>query len=164
MVKILFVCLGNICRSPTAEGVFRHHSQAAGLKDGYRGDLFIDSAGTAGYHTGAKPDPRSRETAEKHGVSLDDLGARAVTLQDFTDFDYILAMDMENLKNLQQECPEEHLDKIQLFMSFAPDCPGITEVPDPYYFKGLDGFERVFDFINRASLGLLSHISEKHNL
>ena len=163
MIKILFVCLGNICRSPTAEGVFRHKLHAEGIRDGYLGNIFIDSAGTGGYHIGAKPDKRSRQTASKHGVSLDDLKARKLTFQDFSDYDYLLGMDQENVSDMISIAPSEHHHKIKLFMNFAENCPGITEVPDPYT-GGMDGFERVFDIINRGCDGLLKHVRQHHDL
>lgn len=163
MIKILFVCLGNICRSPTAEGVFRHKLNQAGIKDGYLGNIFIDSAGTGGYHIGEMPDRRSRETALKNGIDLSYIQSRKLTLQDFTDYDYILGMDRENIRTMQALCPEPHHDKISLIMDYAEDCPGITEVPDPYS-GGLDGFDRVYDIIDRGSEGFLKYILGRHDL
>ena len=127
MVKVLFVCLGNICRSPTAEGVFRHHANNAGIKDGFTHDMFIDSAGTAGFHLAAPPDKRAQLTALKFGVDIGDLKARKLAQEDYADFDYILAMDSENLKYMQRKCPENHLLKLHLFMSFAQTSPGVSE-------------------------------------
>ena len=163
MIKILFVCLGNICRSPTAEGILRHKLNKAGIRDGYLGSVFIDSAGTGGYHVGEKPDRRSRETAEKNGVSLEDLRARKITLQDFTDYDYILAMDQENVRALQKICPPDKAHKIKLLMQYATDCPGITEVPDPYT-GGIDGFHRVYDIIERGSEGFFTYFLAQYDL
>lgn len=163
MIKILFVCLGNICRSPTAEGVFRHKLNQAGIKDGYLGNIFIDSAGTGGYHIGEMPDRRSRETALKHGVDLSYIQSRKLTLQDFTDYNYILGMDRENIRAMQAFSPGHHHDKISLIMDYAKDCPGITEVPDPYS-GGLDGFDRVYDIIDRGSEGFLDYILGRHDL
>ena len=142
MVKVLFVCLGNICRSPTAEGVFRHQINTKGIKDGSTHSVFIDSAGTAGFHIAASPDKRSQLTALKYGIDIGDLQARKVSLQDYSDFDYVLAMDNENLSNMRKSCPAKHHHKLHLFMSFAENCPGITEVPDPYQ-GGIDGFDTV---------------------
>lgn len=163
MIKILFVCLGNICRSPTAEGVFRHKLNQAGILDGYLENIYIDSAGTGGYHIGEKPDPRSRQTALKYGVNLDGLRSRKITLQDFTDYDYILGMDQENVCNMTAICPADHQHKIKLLMDYATDCPGITEIPDPYS-GGIEGFDRVYDFIDRGSEGYLAYLMTHYPL
>ncbi|WP_339864161.1 low molecular weight protein-tyrosine-phosphatase [Paremcibacter congregatus] len=163
MLKVLFVCLGNICRSPTAEGVLRHKLHTAGIRDGYLGNIFIDSAGTGGYHIGEKPDKRSRKTAEKYGVSLEDIRSRKLTLQDFTDYDYILGMDQENIYNMKALAPEEHHHKIRLFMEYGENCPGITEVPDPYS-GGLDGFDRVYNIIDRGADGFLKYLTANYDL
>ncbi len=163
MVKILFVCLGNICRSPTAEGVFRHQASKAGIKDGFTQDVFIDSAGTAGFHLAAPPDKRAQLTALKFGVDIGDLKARKLSLEDYSDFNYILAMDKDNLSVMRKKCPEEHQHKLYLFMSFAENSPGITEVPDPYYGE-IEDFDKAYDFIDRASQGFLYHIQQKYNL
>lgn len=163
MIKILFVCLGNICRSPTAEGVFRHKLNQAGIRDGYLGNIFIDSAGTGAWHVGSPPDKRSREMALKYGVSLEDLRARKITRQDFNDYDYILGMDQENVRNMKAICPPDQKHKISLLMEYAENCPGITEVPDPYS-GGLEGFDRVFDIIDRGSEGFLKYIQAHHTL
>jgi protein-tyrosine phosphatase len=163
MVKILFVCLGNICRSPTAEGVFRHKANEAGLKDGFVGDIYIDSAGTAGFHMAAPPDKRAQLTSLKYGVDIGDLQARKVSMQDYTDFTYIIAMDNDNLAILKEQCPTEFHHKLFLFMDFAKNSPGITEIPDPYY-GDIDDFERMYNIIDRAALGLLEFIKEKHHL
>lgn len=157
MIKVLFVCLGNICRSPTAEGVFRHKLNQAGIRDGYLENIFLDSAGTGAYHVGKEPDRRSREVAMKYGVNLDDLRARQLTRQDFSDYDYILAMDRENFRDMEEICPSDQQHKIKLFMEYAEKCPGITEVPDPYT-GGMDGFERVYDIIDRGSSGFLKYL------
>ena len=163
MVKILFVCLGNICRSPTAEGVFRHQANKAGIKDGFTRGVFIDSAGTAGFHLAAPPDKRAQLTALKFGVDIGDLKARKLALEDYSDFNYILAMDEDNLSVMRKKCPEEHQHKLHLFMSFAENSPGITEVPDPYYGE-IEDFDKAYDFIDRASQGFLHHIQQKYNL
>lgn len=155
--------MGNICRSPTAEGVFRHKANIAGIKDGFTKELYIDSAGTAGFHMAASPDKRAQLTTLKFGIDIGDLQARKVSLQDYADFDYILAMDENNLKSLQNNCAKEHLHKLHLFMSFAENCPGITEVPDPYYGK-IEDFDIAYDFIDRATQGLLNHIKRQYNL
>jgi protein-tyrosine phosphatase len=136
--------MGNICRSPTAEGVFRYHAEQAGLA----GRLEIDSAGTA--------DHRARAAAERRGMSLDGIRARRVSAQDFQRFDYIIAMDQENLARLRDEAPEEHSARLHLFLEFAAGSE--TDVPDPYY-GGAAGFERVLDLVEDASRGLLETLS-----
>lgn len=152
--SVLFVCMGNICRSPTAEGVFRHFVEQAGLSDRLR----IDSAGTHAYHTGEPADRRARAAAERRGMSLDGISARRVTVDDFERFDYIVAMDEDNLLRLRDEAPAEHHEKISLFLDFA-DCEE-REVPDPYY-GGAAGFERVLDLVEEASRGLLETLSRR---
>lgn len=158
MVKILFVCMGNICRSPTAEGVFRHHVERHNLQHA----VFIDSAGTHSYHIGNQPDRRAQEAARARGVDLSTLRARRVSSNDFEHFDYILAMDRPNYEDLCQDCPEEYRHKVQLFMSYAEGV-GETEVPDPYY-GAKKGFEYVLDLVEAASEGLLKAIKTRHNL
>lgn len=144
--SVLFVCLGNICRSPTAEGVFAHKASKI------RVELTIDSAGTAGFHTGASPDKRSQNVAAKRGYNLSKLQCRKVNDDDFHKFDYIVAMDKANLQDLRRKCPEDLHHKISLFMSFTQS--DFDEVPDPYY-SGLKGFELVLDLIEEASDALL---------
>lgn len=149
---VLFVCMGNICRSPTAEGVFRHHVNAAGLAD----MVEIDSAGTHAYHTGEPPDHRATAAAERRGISLAGIAARRVSNDDFERFDLILAMDEDNQQRLLDEAPGIHRDKVRLFLDYSST--NETEVPDPYY-GGAAGFERVLDLIEDASRGLLASIS-----
>jgi|TARA_B110000495_G_scaffold202206_1_gene221670 protein-tyrosine phosphatase len=151
-VSVLFVCMGNICRSPTAEGVFRHFVNEAGLNE----EITVDSAGTHAYHVGEPPDRRAMAAAERRGVSLVGLKARRVTDDDFERFDHIIAMDEDNLIRLQEQSTDEYRDKISLFLSFAVDTE--TEVPDPYYGGGA-GFERVLDLVEKASRGLLETLS-----
>ena len=158
MVRVLFVCLGNICRSPTAEGVFRHVVERAGLKD----HIEIDSAGTHAYHIGDPPDLRSQEAARRRGIDLSSLRGRKATAEDIERFDYILAMDAENLANLRAICPVGLDEKVRLFLEFAPNRPE-REVPDPY-FGGESGFERVLDMIDEAAHGLLAHLRQRHGL
>ena len=150
--SVLFVCMGNICRSPTAEGVFRYHVEQAGLAD----SLLIDSAGTHAYHTGEPPDRRARAAAERRGMSLEGIRARRVIAGDFERFDYIIAMDEDNLARLRDESPIEHHDKLRLFLEFGNLSE--REVPDPYY-GGSAGFERVLDLVDEASRGLLETLS-----
>lgn len=156
MVKVLFVCLGNICRSPTAEGVFRDVVQRAGLDR----HIEIDSAGTHAYHVGAPPDRRAQQAAQRRGIDLSSLRGRKAVRADFERFDFILAMDEENLENLLAICPEGQESKAQLFLDYAPHRPE-REVPDPYY-GGDAGFERVLDMIEEAAQGLLAEIRKRH--
>lgn len=155
-VKVLFVCMGNICRSPTAEGVFAKHVQEANL----HGSIAIDSAGTHAYHVGEPPDPRAQTTASKRGIDLSPLRARRAVAEDFDVFDYVLAMDRDNYEGLQAICPPGSEYKLQLFLSYAPNLE-YDEVPDPYY-GGPMGFERVLDMIEEASAGLLEDIKLRH--
>jgi protein-tyrosine phosphatase len=150
--SVLMVCMGNICRSPTAEGVLRRKVQGAGLE----GAVHIDSAGTIDYHVGSPPDERSARHARQRGYDLSSLRARQVHARDFERFDLILAMDWENLQELQSLCPPEHEHKLRRLMEFAP--PGLGDVvADPYY-GGRDGFERVLDHVEAACEGLLGHL------
>lgn len=157
-VKVLFVCMGNICRSPTAEGVFRKLVEDRGLSH----LIATDSAGTHAYHIGEQPDRRSQQAALKRDVTMDDLRARKVDESDFDRFDYILAMDRDNFRNLDEI--EQRIgstaSKLQLFMEYAPHHSGM-EVPDPYY-GGPSGFETVLDMIEAASEGLLAEIEKRH--
>ena len=152
--RVLFVCMGNICRSPTAEGVFRYHAEQAGMT----AQLEIDSAGTHAYHMGEPPDRRARTAAERRGMSLDNIYARRVTTEDFERFDYIIAMDEDNLARLHDESPEGHHSELRLFLEFSDGDE--REVPDPYY-GGAAGFERVLDLVEAASRGLLETLSHK---
>lgn len=151
-VRVLFVCMGNICRSPTAEGVFRTLVEAAGLD----GRVQIDSAGTHDYHIGNPPDARAQAAAARRGYDLSKLRARQVEQGDFAAFDYLLAMDEHNRSLLLQQCPSEQRRKVRLLLEFATgNVP--TEVPDPYY-GGPQGFEQVLDLVENAAQGLLQHI------
>jgi protein-tyrosine phosphatase len=151
-MKILFVCLGNICRSPTAEVVFREIVARAAP------DLTVevDSAGTAAYHVGAPPDARTQQAALRRGYDMSALRARVVESTDFTRFDLILAMDRQNLEALQRHAPAPAHERIRLFLEFAADSD-VMEVPDPYY-GGANGFEEVLDLVEAASRGLLQHL------
>ena len=150
--RVLFVCLGNICRSPTAEGVLRHLAakEAPGLA------LDIDSAGTADYHIGAPPDPRSQRAALKRGIDISGLQARQVAADDFACFDLILAMDRDNLRELQAMLPEHSRARVRLFLEYAPEL-GRLDVPDPYY-GGPNGFEEVLDLVESAARALLAYL------
>ncbi len=155
-VKVLFVCMGNICRSPMAHGVFRQLVRDEGLSE----VIEIDSAGTHGYHVDEPPDRRAILTAARRGVEIEDLRARRAESQDFHYFDYILAMDQENYVSLSAICPRGMERKLLLFMDFAPELH-TREVPDPYY-GGPGGFETVFDLVEAASRELLAHIRGRH--
>ncbi len=155
-VGVLFICMGNICRSPTAHGVFRKLVQDEGLEQW----IEIDSAGTHAYHVGSSPDPRAQAAAASRNIDLSDLRGRQVEMGDFHRFEYILAMDTENLGILKELCPAEAEEKLCLFMEFAPDY-GMREVPDPYY-GGDRGFDQVFDMIEEASKGLIAEIRQRH--
>lgn len=155
-VKVLFVCMGNICRSPTAEAVFRARVEEAGLA----GQIRIDSAGTHDYHIGEPPDARTQRAAAKRGYDMSNLRGRQVERADFGRFDYVLAMDNANLSILQRLRPNDADSHLGLFLDFA-ERHGDHEVPDPYY-GSVDGFERVLDMAEDASDGLLRHIRSKH--
>ncbi len=151
MTRILFVCMGNICRSPLAEGVFRQLAEAhAGL------ELEIDSAGTHGYHAGDPPDDRAIAAARRRGVDISKLRARKVQDQDFRQFDLIVAMDRQNFRVLSQQFPR-YSDRVRLLMDYAGERK--ADVPDPYY-GGMEGFEHALDLIERGAKGLLDSLSE----
>nr|WP_281401027.1 low molecular weight protein-tyrosine-phosphatase [sulfur-oxidizing endosymbiont of Gigantopelta aegis] len=155
-IKVLFVCMGNICRSPTAHGVFESMVNNEHLSD----QIEIESAGTHAYHVGEQADKRAQETALQHEVDLSYIRARKVKTSDFEYYDYILAMDSDNYAMLEQDCPSEYLDKVMLFLKFAPAHP-LDEVPDPYY-GGIKGFANVFEMVDMASKGLLEDIKAHH--
>ena len=155
MIKVLFVCTGNICRSPTAEGVFKHFVAQAGLED----RIVTDSAGTGDYHIGEAPDPRSQSAALARGYDISPLCARQVRVRDFGEFDYILAMDETHVRQLKRLSPPEHAGRVRLFMEFAGQ-GAPREVPDPYY-GGARGFEHVLDLVEQASRGLLDHLRQR---
>lgn len=153
MTRVCFVCLGNICRSPTAEGVFRRLVHDANLD----GQFEIDSAGTAAYHVGESADARSCAAAHRRGYELAGKG-RQFQVRDFDVFDYVLAMDADNLRALRQLAPNDAARrKIQLLREYDPTAPAGAEVPDPYY-GGAAGFDNVIDICERACTGLLNHI------
>ena len=152
MVKVLFVCLGNICRSPTAEGVFRKHIQINCLED----KIKIDSVGTGSWHVGNPPDTRSQGFAAQRGYDISNQRSRLINNLDVIESDYLLAMDTDNILTLQKLIPEEMQNKLFRFLEFAPHLNQL-DVPDPYY-SGPDGFDLVLDLIEDASEGLLMHI------
>ncbi len=151
-IRVLFVCMGNICRSPTAEGVFAALVQSEDIDDRFE----IDSAGTHAYHVGDAPDLRAQKAAKDRGVDLSKLRARKVIVGDYQDFDYLLVMDDDNYEIVMEFCPEEHKHKVKHFLEYAPHLE-TREVPDPYY-GGSYGFERVLDMVEDASLGFLNTV------
>jgi protein-tyrosine phosphatase len=153
-LRVLFVCLGNICRSPTAEGVFRQllAQHAPGL------NVEVDSAGTADYHIGDAPDARSQRAAKRRGVDLSGLRGRQIAADDFARFDLILAMDRANLRELQAVAPARSRAALRLFLDYAPQL-GLRDVPDPYYGDA-GGFEKVLDLCAAASQGLLAELEK----
>ncbi len=155
MTKVLFVCMGNICRSPTAEGVFRHKVQQNNLQD----QISIDSAGTHAYHVGNPPDQRAQDAALKRDIDLSQQRARRVSGDDFSEFDYVIAMDESNLDDLLSICPAGYEDRLHLFLAFSDS--ENREVPDPYYGQGR-GFEIVLNLVEDASEGLLEHIRKNN--
>lgn len=154
-IRVLFVCMGNICRSPTAEGVFASLLMSRDLANAFE----VDSAGTHAYHVGDAPDLRSQKAARDRGVELKHIKARKVSQNDFEKFDYILAMDGENHAILSQICPDDHQHKIRLFLEYAPQLNQL-EVPDPYY-GGAYGFERVLDMVEAASEGFIEALQRE---
>jgi protein-tyrosine phosphatase len=155
-VSVLFVCMGNICRSPTAEAVFRHYAGNAGLT----GYILIDSAGTHDYHIGDAPDARAQRAAQQRGYDMSGLRGRQVDEGDFHRFDYVLAMDRANLAILRRLAPQGSNAQVRLFLEYARHHTE-REVPDPYY-GGASGFERVLDMAEDAAEGLLQHICQQH--
>ena len=152
---VLFVCLGNICRSPTAEAVFR----TLAVRDAPEIHVIVESAGTAQYHVGSAPDARAQAAARRRGYEMAGLRARTIERRDFERFDLILAMDRSNWSALQRLAPHASRERVRLFLEFAADA-GVLEVPDPYY-GGPNGFEEVLDLIEAASRGLLRHLQER---
>lgn len=158
-ISVLFVCLGNICRSPLAEAVFREVVVEAKLESRFR----IDSAGTSGYHDGDPPDARTTEVAGRRGVSVAGV-SRRVTPQDVDSFDYLVVMDEENRRAVERLVADTPADaEVRLLREFDPEAGGDMEVPDPY-FGGPDGFENVHDLVERAARGLLRHLVDRHDL
>lgn len=156
MIKVLFVCMGNICRSPTAHGVFETLVEQQGLRD----QIEIDSAGTHAYHVGEPPDRRAQKTALRRGFDLSTQRARRVQPSDFEYYDFVLSMDNDNQANLIAICPARYRHKVELFLAYTSHFDE-SEVPDPYY-GGVKGFERVLDLIESAASGLLDEIKRQH--
>ncbi len=155
-ISVLFVCMGNICRSPTAEGVFRHLVAERGLMD----RIDVDSAGTHAYHVGEPPDRRAQAAAAQRGVLLADIRARRFGMADFERFDFVLAMDRDNLNLLSEQADASQRRKLHLFLDFSSGAE--SEVPDPYY-GGATGFERVLDLVEDASRGLLETLMSRQD-
>ncbi|MGE6605855.1 low molecular weight protein-tyrosine-phosphatase [Halomonas sp. NPDC076908] len=153
-MKVLFVCLGNICRSPTAEGVFRRALERARMIN----EVEVDSCGVGNWHVGKAPDQRAQQAAKRRGVDLSGLRARQLSEQDFTEFDYVLGMGQDNLRAMRELKPANSRAYIGLFLDFA-GTPGV-EVPDPYY-GGEEGFENVINMIEAASNGLIQHLQRE---
>lgn len=154
--RVLFVCMGNICRSPTAEAVFRRLVDNSPLA----GKMEIDSAGTIGAHAGARPDPRAIQLAASRGYELERIRARQIVAADFDRFDFVIAMDELNVRHLKSMCPPDLTHKIELLLAFSPDV-GTSEVPDPYYGSAGD-FEHALALIESGCNGLLRHIVHPH--
>ncbi len=153
MIRVCFVCLGNICRSPTAEGVLRHLVEAAGLGD----RIAVESAGTCAYHVGDPPDPRARAAARARGIVVDGR-ARQFERADFARLDHVIAMDTDNLRDLVAMAPDAAAEaKLSLLLDFDPDSPPGASVPDPYY-GGPDGFDQVLDLCLAGCRGLLAQL------
>jgi protein-tyrosine phosphatase len=155
-INVLFVCLGNICRSPTAHGVFQGLVDQAGLRD----KIIVDSAATSDWHAGKSPDSRSMAHAHQRGYDLSSLRARQIIRSDFEQFDYIFGMDQSNMDNMHPLCPNDYRGHFELFLNFA-DTADCSEVPDPYC-RGEDGFELVLDLVEEASRNLLAHIQREY--
>lgn len=154
MTKVLFVCMGNICRSPMAEGMFRHAIKEAGLEN----QVQIDSAGTHSYHIGSPPDPRAQQAIQKRGIDISGQRSRLVTDKDFAEYDYILVMDGANHSHLIRRAGAAYQDKIRRLLSFSRKYPNL-DVPDPYY-GGNEGFEENLDMIHDAVQNLLREVSQ----
>lgn len=158
VIRVLFVCTGNICRSPTADGVFTTKVKEAGLG----GSIIIDSCGLTGYHAGEQPDLRAQQMAQTQGYDLSFIRAREIKPSDYHQFDYILGMDQGHLKTMQKQAPAEFQSKLHLFLDFNPALQG-RSVPDPYY-GGESGFKEVFDMIEQTASLLLSELKDRHGL
>lgn len=153
-IKVLFVCLGNICRSPTAHGIFEKKA----IDQGLQGSIIVDSAGTGDWHIGKSPDKRACKTASQNGYKITQLIARQVEPEDFIKFDYILAMDKKNLSDLMAMVPPDFIGHLGLFLDYSDS--NLAEVPDPYC-GGQDGFTEVLMLIEDATNGLLRHLSRQ---
>ncbi len=162
-MRVIFVCLGNICRSPLAEGVFRNRLAARGLSTDENDGIPTDSAGLGDWHAGSAPDKRSIAVAKKHGIDITSQRARKIVESDFENFDFVVAMDRDNVDALKKLCPTQFADRIHLLMSFVPNSK-IREVPDPYFFRDEESFARVYAVIADGVDGLISHLDAHHAL
>ncbi len=151
-IKVLFICMGNICRSPTAEGVFSNLLLSKHLEKQFK----IDSAGTHAYHVGEAPDRRAQQSALNRGVKLKHIRGRRLKDRDYLTFDYLLVMDNDNYRNVMADCPEGCEEKVRYFLEFASQLDTLN-VPDPYY-GGRNGFEQVLDMVEAASEGFLDYL------
>ena len=158
VISVLFVCTGNICRSPTADGIFAKMVEEAGLA----AHITVDSCGTTGYHVGEPPDRRAIQEARKRGYNLAHLRARKLSAADFENFDYLIAMDDGHLDALERACPKQYRDRVKLFLDYHPSRQG-QSVPDPYY-GGTQGFIHVLDLIEETSHNLLAELRQTHGL
>ncbi len=154
-MRILLVCMGNICRSPMAEGVLRRALEERGLL----GEVELDSAGTGSWHVGEPPDPRAQAAIGERGIDISMLRGRQVRMSDFEQYDLIVAMDRDNVAELLDRAPPGTERKIRLYLDFAPEVPQ-QEVPDPYY-GGREGFERVLDLLEKGAKGLVNHVEDQ---
>ena len=159
MIRLLFVCMGNICRSPLAEGVFLHLAKERNLSEKFE----VDSAGVGDWHVGHAPDPRSQAVANKHGIELMCRARQVETPEDFENFDLILAMDRTNFRDLLSLSPSEYHHKIRLMRDYDSSAMEDREVPDPYY-GGPGGFDNVYDMLQRACSGLLEELAASGGL
>ncbi len=158
-IGVLFVCLGNICRSPSAQGIFQHQVDEAGLTDRF----LIDSCGTAAFNVGKNPDKRALEATRHFGYDIKDQIARQINSEDYEKFSYIIPMDRKNMMSLTAWQPAEYKGEIKLFMHYHPNNMGNTQIPDPYH-EGIEKFFPIIDVIEKASGGLLAHIRKEHNI
>lgn len=156
-VGVLFVCLGNICRSPSAQGIFEYHVEKAGLRDKF----LIDSCGTAPFNVGKRPDPRALEATKRYGYDISQQIARQIADDDYEKFNYIVPMDRKNLMSLTAWKPQHFRGEIELFMQYHPNNMGNTQIPDPYH-DSIEYFYPIIETIEQASIGLLQHIRQKH--
>ena len=158
-IGVMFVCLGNICRSPSAQGIFEHKVSQANLSHNFA----IDSTGTAAFNVGKSPDTRALEATTKYGYNIEAQIARQIQQNDFNDFQYIIPMDRKNLMTLNGWKPSEYSGEIKLFMEYHPNNMGNLQIPDPYH-DGIEAFYPIIETIEKAAEGLLSHIRNKHQL
>ena len=158
-IGVLFVCLGNICRSPSAQGIFQHQVNEAGLAEYF----LVDSCGTAAFNVGKSPDKRAIEATQRYGYQINDQIARQISNEDYQRFDYIIPMDRKNMMSITAWQPADYSGEIKLLMEYHPNNRGNTQIPDPYH-EGVEKFFPIIEVIEQASAGLLSKIREKHQI